>query len=98
MPLTPEDVSNKRFTPVRLREGYSYDTAQYNYDVVSGMSAPTTKTNYQSWFNYPNPASPQVTIGKEGNATVAPISSMASTPDGVSMMGSTKSVSFAFFM
>jgi monothiol glutaredoxin len=21
MPLTPEDVSNKRFTPVRLREG-----------------------------------------------------------------------------
>ncbi len=22
MPLTPEDVSNKRFTPVRLREGY----------------------------------------------------------------------------
>jgi DivIVA domain-containing protein len=22
MSLTPEDVSNKRFTPVRLREGY----------------------------------------------------------------------------
>ncbi len=22
MPLTPEDVRNKRFTPVRLREGY----------------------------------------------------------------------------
>ncbi len=59
---------------VRLREGYSYDTAQYNYDVVSGMSGPTAKTNYQSWFNYPNPASPQVTIGKAGNITVAPIS------------------------
>lgn len=59
---------------VRLREGYSYATAQYNYDVVSGMSAPTAKTNYQSWFNYPNPASPQVTIGKAGNITVAPIS------------------------
>src|ERR1700679_154711 len=59
---------------VRLREGYSYDTAQYNYDVVSGMSGPAAKTNYQSWFNYPNPASPQVTIGKAGNITVAPIS------------------------
>jgi type IV secretion system protein VirB8 len=59
---------------VRLREGYSYDTAQYNYDVVSGMSGPTAKSNYQSWFNYPNPASPQVTIGKAGTITVAPIS------------------------
>jgi type IV secretion system protein VirB8 len=59
---------------VRLREGYSYDTAQYNYDVVSGMSGLTAKTNYQSWFNYPNPASPQVTIGKAGSITVAPIS------------------------
>jgi type IV secretion system protein VirB8 len=59
---------------VRLREGFSYDTAQYNYDVVSGMSGPTAKTNYQSWFNYPNAASPQVTIGKAGNVTVAPIS------------------------
>lgn len=59
---------------VRLREGYSYDTAQYNYDVVSGMSGPTAKANYQSWFNYPNPASPQVTIGKAGNIAIAPIS------------------------
>jgi len=59
---------------VRLREGYSYDTAQYNYDVVSGMSGPAAKTNYQGWFNYPNPASPQVTIGKAGTITVTPIS------------------------
>jgi type IV secretion system protein VirB8 len=59
---------------VRLREGYSYDTAQYAYDVVSGMSAPMARTNYQSWFNYPNPASPQVTIGKAGTITVTPIS------------------------
>lgn len=65
---------------VRLREGYSYDTAQYNYDVVSGMSEPVAKANYQSWFNYPNPASPQVTIGKAGSITIAPIS--------VAMLGS----------
>jgi type IV secretion system protein VirB8 len=59
---------------VRMREGYSYDTAQYGYDVVSGMSSPTVRQNYQSWFNYPNPMSPQVTVGKNGNITISPIS------------------------
>jgi len=59
---------------VRLREGYSYDTAQYGYDVISGMSSPTVRQNYQSWFNYPNPVSPQVTVGKSGNITISPIS------------------------
>lgn len=59
---------------VRLREGYSYDTAQYGYDVVSEMSSPTVRQNYQSWFNYPNPVSPQVTVGKGGNITISPIS------------------------
>lgn len=59
---------------VRLREGYSYGTAQYGYDVVSGMSAPVVRQSYQTWFNYPNPASPQVTVGKNGNITIAPIS------------------------
>jgi type IV secretion system protein VirB8 len=59
---------------VRLREGYSYDTAQYGYDVVSGMSSATVRQNYQSWFNYPNPVSPQVTVGKGGNITISPIS------------------------
>lgn len=59
---------------VRLREGYSYDTAQYGYDAVSGMSSATVRQNYQSWFNYPNPLSPQVTVGKGGNITISPIS------------------------
>lgn len=59
---------------VKMREGYSYDTAQYNYDIVSGMSDANTRTNYQSWFNYPNPKSPQVTVGKNGVITVKPIS------------------------
>ncbi len=59
---------------VRLREGYAYDSAQYGYDVVSGMSSPTVRARYQSWFNYPNAASPQVTVGRSGNITVAPIS------------------------
>jgi type IV secretion system protein VirB8 len=60
---------------VRLREGYSNDTAQYSYDVVSGYSSPSVATQYQDWFNYPNPKSPQVAIGKAGTISVTHISS-----------------------
>jgi type IV secretion system protein VirB8 len=60
---------------VRLREGYSYDTAQYGYDAVSGMSADAPRTQYQGWFNYPNATSPQVTIGKKGTIEIQHISS-----------------------
>lgn len=59
---------------VQMREGYTYDTAQYRYDIVSGMSDANTRTIYQAWFNYPNPQSPQVTVGKNGVLTVEPIS------------------------
>lgn len=59
---------------VQMREGYSYDTAQYRYDIVSGMSDVNTRVGYQHWFNYPNPQSPQVTVGKQGTLTVEPIS------------------------
>src|SRR6185437_9640068 len=34
MPLTPEDVSNKRFTPVRLREGYDMGEVDQFLDLV----------------------------------------------------------------
>jgi type IV secretion system protein VirB8 len=60
---------------VRLREGYSYDTAQYGYDAVSGMSADTPRSQYQGWFNYPNPQSPQITVGKKGTIEIEHISS-----------------------
>lgn len=59
---------------VQMREAYAYDTAQYRYDIVSGMSDANTRTVYQAWFNYPNPQSPQVTVGKNGVVTVEPIS------------------------
>ena len=59
---------------VRLREGYSFDTAQYGYDVVSAYSAPKVADKYQRDFNYPNPHSPQVFIGKNGSITVSHIS------------------------
>lgn len=59
---------------VQMREGYSYDTARYRYDIVSGMSDAGTRAAYQQWYNYPNPQSPQVTVGKNGVLTVEPIS------------------------
>ena len=59
---------------IQMREGYSYDTAKYRYDIVSGMSDADTRSAYQQFFNYPNPQSPQVTIGKNGFVTIEPIS------------------------
>jgi DivIVA domain-containing protein len=45
MPLTPEDVSNKRFTPVRLREGYDMGEVDQFLDEVEGELARLTKEN-----------------------------------------------------
>src|SRR5680860_109161 len=39
MPLTPEDVSNKRFTPVRLREGYDMGEVDQFLDQVEAEMA-----------------------------------------------------------
>jgi type IV secretion system protein VirB8 len=66
---------------VQMREGYSYDTARYRYDIVSGMSDAATRVSYQQWFNYPNPQSPQVTVGKNGVLTIEPISVALIGPD-----------------
>lgn len=59
---------------VRLREGFSYDTARYGYDIVSQFSVPNVRNQYQRFFNYPNPSSPQVTIGKKGTINITHIS------------------------
>jgi DivIVA domain-containing protein len=45
MPLTPEDVSNKRFTPVRLREGYDMGEVDQFLDEVEAELARLTKDN-----------------------------------------------------
>ncbi len=45
MPLTPEDVSLKRFTPVRLREGYDMGEVDQFLDEVEGELARLTKEN-----------------------------------------------------
>lgn len=45
MPLTPEDVSNKRFTPVRLREGYDMGEVDQFLDEVEAELSRLTKEN-----------------------------------------------------
>ena len=45
MPLTPEDVSNKRFTPVRLREGYDMGEVDQFLDEVESELVRLTKEN-----------------------------------------------------
>ncbi|RAZ82150.1 type IV secretion system protein VirB8 [Mesorhizobium hawassense] len=66
---------------VRLRESYTADTAQYAYDLISSFSAPNVRQEYQSFFNYPNPASPQVTVGGHGKLDVEHISSNDIAPN-----------------
>lgn len=60
---------------VRLREGYSADTARYAFDIVSEMSTAPVRAAYQAFFNYPNLSSPQVTVGKKGTIEIEHISS-----------------------
>jgi DivIVA domain-containing protein len=45
MPLTPEDVSNKRFSPVRLREGYDMGEVDQFLDEVEAELARLTREN-----------------------------------------------------
>jgi type IV secretion system protein VirB8 len=66
---------------VRLYEGYSFDSARYGYDVVSHMSSDTVRMEYQKWFNYPNPSSPQVTVGQKGQIDIEHIGSAKIAPN-----------------
>ncbi|MBP2238886.1 type IV secretion system protein VirB8 [Sinorhizobium kostiense] len=82
LPATQEEavVNASLWQYVRLRESYTADTAQYAYDLVSSFSAPAVRQEYQEFFNYPNPESPQVVIGKRGRLEVEHIASNDITP------------------
>ena len=71
MPLTPEDVSNKRFTPVRLREGYDMGEVDQFLDEVEAELARLTKENDDlrskltaAQSGAPAPAAPQPVVEK----------------------------------
>ncbi|WP_343907853.1 DivIVA domain-containing protein [Nocardioides aquiterrae] len=82
MPLTPEDVSNKRFTPVRLREGYDMGEVDQFLDEVEAELARLTKENEdlrsklaaaQSGGGAPSEAAPQRAEEKAPEQEPAPV-------------------------
>ncbi len=60
MPLTPEDVSNKRFTPVRLREGYDMGEVDQFLDEVEAELARLTRENDDLRSKLPPPRAARV--------------------------------------
>ena len=87
MPLTPEDVSNKRFTPVRLREGYDMGEVDQFLDEVEAELARLTKENGElrsklsaAQSGAPGAAAPAARAEEKPESTPAPTSTPASTP------------------
>jgi DivIVA domain-containing protein len=91
MPLTPEDVSNKRFTPVRLREGYDMGEVDQFLDEVEAELARLTKENDDlrsklaaAQSGAPMPAAPEPVVEKapepEPVPVAAPAPVVAATP------------------
>jgi DivIVA domain-containing protein len=81
MPLTPEDVSNKRFTPVRLREGYDMGEVDQFLDEVETELARLTRENddlrtrlsaVQSGMAEPDAATPEAPAPEPVAATPEP--------------------------
>ena len=56
------------------RQGYSYAEAQYNFDVVNIMSTADVQLQYADWFRGSNPQSPQVVLGRNGQAALSWVS------------------------
>jgi DivIVA domain-containing protein len=90
MPLTPEDVSNKRFTPVRLREGYDMGEVDQFLDEVEAELARLTKENddlrsklsaAQSGAPVPAPApTPEPVVEKKPEPEPVPVPVAAPAP------------------
>ena len=59
---------------VRLREGYSFNEAQFNFDTVTLMSTPDVQAQYAEAFRGSNPQSPQIVLGRSGQAVVSWVS------------------------
>src|SRR3954453_13355431 len=99
MPLTPEDVSNKRFTPVRLREGYDMGEVDQFLDEVEAELARLTKENddlraklatAQSGAPAPSPPQPVAEKAPEPEPTPAPVPAPAAAP--VTASGSAETI------
>ena len=56
------------------REGYSFPEAQQNFDTVNLMSTASVQHDYTEWFKGSNPQSPQVVLGRTGQAALSWVS------------------------
>lgn len=56
------------------RQGYSFAEAQRNFDVVSIMSTAEVQGQYADAFKGSNPSSPQVILGRNGQAALSWVS------------------------
>jgi DivIVA domain-containing protein len=103
MPLTPEDVSNKRFTPVRLREGYDMGEVDQFLDEVEAELARLTKENDDlraklatAQSGAPAPAAPQPVAEKAPEAqpepTPAPVPAPAAAAAPATAAGSVETI------
>ncbi|MGH3315959.1 MAG: DivIVA domain-containing protein, partial [Nocardioidaceae bacterium] len=72
MPLTPEDVRSKRFTPVRLREGYDMGEVDQFLDEVEAELERLYKEN--------NDLRTKLESAQSGVATSAPKAPEATAP------------------
>lgn len=85
MPLTPEDVSNKRFTPVRLREGYDMGEVDAFLDEVESTLARLLQENEdlrsQAGLARSAPSAPvkDIEVAREEPSVVEP--ELPSTPE-----------------
>ena len=61
---------NTLWSYVWLREGYSSGTAQHAWNVVSALSSPDVRKEYQSWAGGENPRSPRRLYGERDRVDV----------------------------
>jgi type IV secretion system protein VirB8 len=59
---------------VRAAEGYSWPEAQQNFDTVTLMATPDVQKQVAARVNGSNPQSPQVVLGRTGQATLSWVS------------------------
>nr|WP_123393467.1 DivIVA domain-containing protein [Nocardioides aurantiacus] len=81
MPLTPEDVSTKRFTPTRLREGYDQGEVDQFLDEVEAELGRLLKENEQLRSRAGATEADDAATGAPATPAAVPATSPAETPE-----------------
>lgn len=86
MSMMPADVQDATLRAtlwqyVLWREGYSADTAQFRYNIVTQMSDRDVAEAYADWYKFGNPDSPQTVYGRNKGIVVVEQDSADFTSD-----------------